>query len=77
MSKQYDDTDKGSLFRNEKKETDRHPDYTGSINVGGSDYWLSAWKNTAKSGQTYLRLTVRPKDEFAPTSTRKPQSDDF
>jgi uncharacterized protein (DUF736 family) len=50
----------GALFRNKKKETDKHPDYTGSISVDGKDYWLSAWINTSKAGDKYMALRVTP-----------------
>ena len=33
----------GVLFRSDKKENDRAPDYKGNITVAGQDYWLSAW----------------------------------
>ena len=50
----YDNTDKGALFKNDKKETDSHPDYKGSINVEGKEYWLSSWINTSKKGVKYM-----------------------
>ena len=40
----YDDTNKGVLFRNERKENEKHPDYNGNINVNGhaSHYSVAA-----------------------------------
>ena len=38
---EYDNTNRGILSRNERKEKDSHPDFVGSINVDGKDYWLS------------------------------------
>jgi uncharacterized protein (DUF736 family) len=58
----FDNTDRGALFRNDKKETDAHPDYKGSINVGGTDYWLSSWLKTSKDGKKYMSLSVKAKD---------------
>ena len=59
----YDDTNRGVLFRNDKKETDRDPNYTGHINVGGAEFWLSAWVNTAeRTGRKFMSLSVRSKD---------------
>lgn len=59
--KKYDDTNRGALFKAEKKnEKDR--DYSGQINVGGHDYWLSAWVNKDKNGRSYMSLSVKPKD---------------
>ena len=63
-SLQSDKPDKGALFDNDRKETDKHPDMTGSLNVGGVDYFISAWKNEAQSsGKKYLKLSVTKKDK--------------
>jgi uncharacterized protein (DUF736 family) len=53
----YDNTNKGVLFSNKKKETDNHPDYNGSINIDGTEYWLSAWINKDKNGNKYMSLS--------------------
>ena len=59
----FDDTNRGALFENDRKEKDTQPDYRGSINVEGKDYWLSMWDKVAKSGQAYYSLSVQPKVE--------------
>lgn len=61
----YDNTNKGVLFSNKRREKDTHPTHTGSINIDGVEYWLSAWVNTKRdnSGEKYFSLTVKPKDE--------------
>lgn len=41
---QYDNTNRGQVWRNEKKQTDNHPDFTGSLDVNGTEYYVSAWK---------------------------------
>jgi hypothetical protein len=51
----------GSLFKNDKKETEQHPDYNGSVKVGGVEYWISAWIKTGAKGTKYMSLSVRPK----------------
>jgi uncharacterized protein (DUF736 family) len=58
----YDDTNRGALFKNDKKESDRHPDYRGSINVGGKEYWLSSWLKTSAKGTRYMSLAVTEKE---------------
>lgn len=50
-----------ALFNNDKKETDSHPNFKGSISVNG-DYWLSVWVNT-KNDKVYLSVKANPKDE--------------
>lgn len=59
---EYDDTDRGALFKNEDKQSDKHPDYKGNINVGGQEFWLSAWIKTSKKGQKFMSLSVKAKD---------------
>jgi hypothetical protein len=51
----------GALFKNDKKTEDKHPDYKGSIQVAGIDYWISAWLKTGKNGK-FLSLSVQPKN---------------
>jgi hypothetical protein len=55
MSGNYDNTNRGALFKN-------HPDYKGSLNVSGIDYWISAWLKESKDGKKYMSLSVVPKD---------------
>jgi uncharacterized protein (DUF736 family) len=62
MSKQYDDTNRGALFKNDKKESESHPDYKGNLNVGGKDFWISSWIKKDRNGNTFMSLSVKPKD---------------
>ena len=52
----------GSLFKNDRKETDSHPDYKGSALLNGVDYWLDAWINESANGTKYMSLKFKPKD---------------
>lgn len=62
MAKQYDNTDTGALFKNKEKSSDRAPDYQGNINVGGQEFWLSAWLKESKNGEKYMSLAVKAKE---------------
>jgi len=62
---EYDNTNRGVLFRNDKKETEKHPDFTGSIDVGGVDHYLSGWIKESKQGKKFFSLSVKPKQETA------------
>lgn len=59
---QYDNTNRGVLFKNDKREQDSHPHYRGSINVGGEEFWLSAWLKESEKGK-FMSLSVKPKEE--------------
>jgi hypothetical protein len=85
MNQQYDNTNTGILARNERKEKDTHPDFSGTINVEGVEYWLSGWTKEGKEGskmqgKKFFSLSVRAKDEQRPApkpvASRVPGSDD-
>ena len=52
----------GSLFKNDRKEADTHPDYKGSALINGVDHWLDAWINEDRNGNKYMSLKLKPKD---------------
>lgn len=70
----YDDTNRGALFKNDKKESDKHPDYKGSINVGGVDYWIASWIKTSGKGTKYMSLSVEPKETAPAKAAPKKQA---
>jgi len=55
----------GAIFKNEKRESEKHPNLTGSLLVAGVDYWVSAWTNVSKNGKKYISLSLTPKEEQA------------
>lgn len=64
----YDNTNSGMMARNENRKTDKHPEFSGSINVEGVDYWLSAWVNEGKpggkmEGKKYFSIKLNPKEQ--------------
>ena len=73
-SRQFDNTNSGALFKNDKKESDKHPDYKGSINVNGTEFWLSSWLKKSKAGATYMSLSVQPKDDAPAKPAQKKAS---
>lgn len=71
----YDNTNRGALFKNDRKEKDTHADYRGSINVNGVDHWLDAWIKQGKNGK-FMSLSIKPKDS-KPAPAKQPQRASF
>lgn len=63
----YDNTNSGVLFRNDRKDSDAHPDYTGKIDINGQQFWLSAWLNEQlkgeNAGRKYFSIKARPVED--------------
>lgn len=68
----YDNTNRGQIWRNEKKQDDKHPDFTGSLNIDGVEYWVNAWKRKegANPRSPALSFSVRRKDDQQRGQTR-------
>lgn len=52
----------GSLFKNDRKEKDSHPDYQGDIIIDGKHYWLSGWIKEGQKGK-FFSLAAKPKEQ--------------
>jgi len=61
--KTFDNTNRGRLFKNDRKTEERQPDFTGDINIAGVDHFLSAWKKTSKTGKSYLSISIGNKKD--------------
>jgi len=52
MEKQFDNKNKGVIFKNDNKGTnEKAPDYRGKINVDGKDKEISLWVRKSNDGQ--------------------------
>jgi hypothetical protein len=80
MEMEYDNTNRGALFRNHDKDPndDKERDYSGTLDVEGTEYRISGWVRTSrKTGKKYLSLSVKPKVEKPAESERKSPAEDF
>ena len=69
----------GSLFKNDKKEKENHPDYKGSCMVGGVEMWMSSWLKTGANGTKFMSFSFQPKEQqqAAPPAARPAPAPDF
>ena len=72
---EYDNNFKGVLYKNDKKTEDKHPEYKGSGQIDGIEYWISAWIKTAGQnakvpGSKFMSLAFTPKNQSGGTSTQ-------
>lgn len=58
----------GSLFKNEKKTTDMHPNGNGRCLIAGVEYYVSAWTKEGPKGK-WQSLAFKPVSE----SQKKPE----
>jgi len=59
----------GAVFVNDKKQSDTHPDRTGTALIGGVVYFVNGWLKKTKSGQPYLSLSFKPKVQSSTEAT--------
>lgn len=52
----------GSAFKNQKKDKDTHPDYSGEVKIDGKVYWLSTWVKKDKNGNHWFSHAFKPKE---------------
>ena len=43
----YDNNNRGSIWKNEDRKSDSHPQFKGSAEVNGVEYWVSGWLRKA------------------------------
>lgn len=68
---EYDNNLRGVLFHNDKGDNPNRPDMTGSCEIDGVEYKLSAWNKTSAKGTNFMSLSLQLKDA-QPNGAAKP-----
>ena len=63
----------GALFKNDKGDNPKRPDYRGDITLGGVQYELSAWIKDGKNGK-FMSLSGKVKGERQAAPAREQES---
>lgn len=69
----YDNNLTGVLFVNDKQGNDKRPDYKGSAEIDGVQYWVSGWKKMTSKGPTLsMKYERKEQQPAAAPSTQQP-----
>ena len=60
--KQYDSNLTGVLFKNDKDGNEKRPDYKGSAEIEGVQYWVSAWIRDGAKGK-FMSMKYEAKEK--------------
>lgn len=71
----YTNENRGALFKNDKKTSDKHPDFSGTLDVGGVEHWINGWRQISKNGVKYMALRVKPKELVSAPTKKAKQAD--
>ena len=74
---EYNNENRGALFKNERRDDEKFPHYKGSLNVEGVDFWISAWLKESKDGAKFMSLSIKAKDQKEAKQPTKRSSKDF
>ena len=68
MAQEYSNVNRGSIWKNDKKETEKHPDFTGTLNVNGVEFWVSGWKRKPEQSENApaLSFSIKAKEDTKP-----------
>ena len=82
-----DNTNKGAIWPNDKKGNEKWPDFEGSLNVNGQEFYVSAWKRKegANPKAPSLTFSIKEKDrmpdkqprDYPEKPTMEPVADGF
>lgn len=73
----YDNNNRGALWKNERRNSDKHPNLTGSAEINGVEYWVSAWTSKEGGKKPVVSLSFKPKEERAESPAPAQASADF
>jgi hypothetical protein len=78
---EYDNTNRGQIWKNDDRKSETHPHFKGSMNIAGVEYWVSAWTRKPDANPKAPSLTFsfsKKEDKVSePSSVETVQQDSF
>ena len=72
---EYDNTNRGQIWKNEDRKSDTHPQFKGSMNIEGVEYWVSAWTRKPDANPKAPALTFSFKKKEDKQDDQIPKTD--
>jgi len=60
---EYDNNNRGALWKAKDRKSDKHPHLTGSATIDGVDYYVSAWTSKEDGKKPLVSLSFTPKNQ--------------
>jgi uncharacterized protein (DUF736 family) len=55
----YSKENSGALFKNDRKQSTKHPDYTGKLDVNGQSFRIAGWMKVSQTTQKpFMSLSI-------------------
>ncbi len=71
----YDNNMRGVLFKNDKGDNDKRPDYTGTCEIDGVQMKMAAWVRTSsKDDKKFFSISFTKEEKQESTSTESTQT---
>lgn len=61
----------GAIFKNDKKTSDKAPDYKGKINVEGKEWSIACWVKQSQNGTSYFSCKIE--EPYVKADATKPE----
>ena len=75
MSKFEQRDNSGVLFKNDNRESEKHPNAKGSALIDGVEYWVSAWTKEGQKGK-FQSLSFERKEAKPSKPSRRAPDDE-
>lgn len=73
MSDNYQNKEnQGAIFKNTKKQNEKHPDYRGTVNVEGKEFEIALWLKESQKGTKYFSVALSEPYQKPEGSTNRP-----
>ena len=71
----FDNNMRGVLFKNDKGDNDKRPDYTGTCEIDGVQMKMAAWvKESNRDGKKFFSISFTKEEKQESTSTESTQT---